>query len=125
MKVIIAGSRTVGANPVFGAVNAAVDQGWDITEVVSGHCRTGADFWGEVWAGGCVNPPSPRGHLPIKRFPPAWAIHGRAAGPIRNAEMAEYADALILVWDGKSRGSASMKREMEKLGKPIYEVIVK
>jgi hypothetical protein len=39
--------------------------------------------------------------------------------------MAEYADALILVWDGKSRGSASMKREMEKLGKPIYEVIVK
>ncbi len=61
----------------------------------------------------------------LKEFPPDWEKHGKAAGPIRNKEMAEYADALLLIWDGKSRGSASMKKEMEKLEKPIYEVILK
>lgn len=29
-----------------------------------------------------------------------------------------------LIWAGKSRGSANMKKEMEKLNKPVYEVIV-
>jgi hypothetical protein len=39
--------------------------------------------------------------------------------------MAEYADALLLIWDGKSRGSLNMKQQMLKLEKPVYEVIVK
>lgn len=34
--------------------------------------------------------------------------HGRAAGPIRNEEIAEVSDALIAFWDGKSRGTKSM-----------------
>lgn len=40
--------------------------------------------------------------------------YGRAGGPIRNAKMAEYGDALLLIWDGKSRGSQSMLREATK-----------
>jgi hypothetical protein len=39
--------------------------------------------------------------------------------------MAEYADALLLIWNGESRGSANMKENMVKLGKPVYEVILK
>lgn len=54
-----------------------------------------------------------------------WYKHGRAAGPIRNAIMAQKGDALLLIWNGKSNGSASMKREMEKLGKPVHEIIIK
>lgn len=42
--------------------------------------------------------------LKIKMFYADWTKHGKAAGPIRNAKMAKYADALLLVWDGKSRG---------------------
>lgn len=38
--------------------------------------------------------------------------------------MAKYADALILVWDGKSCGSKSMKKEARKAGIPITEWIV-
>lgn len=41
-------------------------------------------------------------------FPADWNKHGKAAGPILNAEMAEVADALIAFWDGKSRGTANM-----------------
>lgn len=64
-------------------------------------------------------------HIILKEFPADWSAHGKAAGPIRNAQMAEYADVLVLVWDGESRGSASMKREMIKRDKPVYEVIVR
>ena len=32
----------------------------------------------------------------------------RAAGYVRNQEMAEYADGLVASWDGKSKGTAMM-----------------
>ena len=46
--------------------------------------------------------------IPIKEFPADWDKHGKSAGHIRNAEMADYADALIAFWDGKSRGTKGM-----------------
>ena len=60
----------------------------------------------------------------MKAFPADWQKHGRKAGPLRNMEMAINADALVLVWDGKSAGSASMKREAERAGLLIFELIV-
>ena len=47
-------------------------------------------------------------NLQCELFPADWEHHGKAAGPIRNAEMAEVADALIAFWDGQSRGTKSM-----------------
>ena len=69
------------------------------TEIVSG-CAKGVDRAGEEWA--------KRNGVPIKPFPANWETYGRAAGPIRNQQMAAYADALIAIWDGKSRGTESM-----------------
>lgn len=60
-----------------------------------------------------------------RTFKADWNTYGKTAGPKRNAQMAEYGDALLVIWDGKSRGSANMKSEMLKLGKPVYEVIIK
>lgn len=67
--------------------------------IVSGHA-SGADAMGERYA-------QERG-LACELHPADWAAHGRAAGPIRNAEMADCADALIAFWDGQSRGTANM-----------------
>lgn len=67
--------------------------------IVSGHA-SGADALGERFAD--------EYNLPCELHPADWNRHGRAAGPIRNAEMAGVADALIAFWDGKSRGTASM-----------------
>ena len=67
--------------------------------IVSGHA-TGADSLGEKFA----NDHSLQGEL----HPADWDKYGREAGPIRNAEMAEVADALIAFWDGQSHGTKSM-----------------
>ena len=67
--------------------------------IVSGHAP-GADSLGEKFAADH--------NLKCELHPADWERHGRAAGPIRNEEMAEVSDALIAFWDGKSRGTRSM-----------------
>lgn len=84
-----------------------------ITEIVSG-CAKGADYLGEQYA--------LENGIPLKYFPADWDTHGRAAGPIRNKQMADYADALIVVWDGSSRGTKNMIDNMHKLNKPVFIV---
>lgn len=97
MRVIIAGTRSM-ANGDY--VDRAMREcGITPTCVVSGGCR-GIDASGEVWAG--------KHGVPVFRYPADWQRHGRAAGPIRNADMANNADALVCVWDGKSRGTKNM-----------------
>ena len=113
MRTIIAGSRTI--TNYFLVENHIETAPWRPTEVVCGEAR-GVDSLGEQWA--------KNNHIPIRRFPANWDKHGRSAGYIRNAEMADIADALILVWDGKSKGSAMMKKLAEKKHLKIYEVVV-
>lgn len=67
--------------------------------IVSGHA-SGADSLGERYA-------QERG-FQLETYPADWQAHGRAAGPIRNAKMANVAHALIAFWDGKSRGTKNM-----------------
>jgi hypothetical protein len=62
-------------------------------------------------------------NIPIRKFPADWQQYGKIAGYIRNKQMGEYADALLLVWDGKSRGSAMMRSIMLALGKPVIETL--
>lgn len=59
---------------------------------------------------------------PVKEFPADWNQFGKAAGHIRNKEMAEYGTHLILFWDGKSKGSANMLKEA-KTANLKYKVV--
>lgn len=119
MKVIIAGSRRLNTDmePTWLVADAFYRSGWiDVTkEVVSGGAR-GIDIAGEIVAESYL--------IPWKRFPADWDKYGKAAGPIRNAQMADYADALLLIWDGRSRGSANMLALARKRGLRIYEYLV-
>lgn len=114
MRVIIAGSRTIED---YEAVKQAIESsGFEITEVVSGGCPTGPDWYGEVWATeNCIR---------LKRYPANWKLYGKAAGIKRNGLMALYADALVLVWDGQSPGSADMLRRAKQRGLRIHETVV-
>ena len=67
--------------------------------IVFGHA-SGADSLGEKFVADH--------NLQCELHPADWERHGKTAGPIRNEEMAEIADALIAFWDGQSRGTKSM-----------------
>ena len=97
MKVILAGSRTINS---MEALHTAIrESGFEITEVVCGEAA-GVDRLGRWWA--------EQHKIPVASFPADWKKDGRLAGYIRNQRMAEYAEALIAVWDGKSVGTAHM-----------------
>lgn len=115
MKLIIAGSRDLEVT--IGFIRGALDTlNIKPTEIISGVAQ-GIDTCGENFA--------LTEDILISQFPADWNAHGKAAGHIRNKEMAHYADALLLIWDGESKGSANMKQNMLSLGKPIYEIILK
>lgn len=109
MKTIIAGSRGITSfGPVLDAIRSFPNE---ITEVISGMAK-GVDTSAIEWAH--------QNNLPVKCFPAEWRKFGNSAGPIRNIEMANYADALIAVWDGKSKGTKHMISVMERQGKIVH-----
>jgi hypothetical protein len=109
MKVIIAGSRTINNHRIV--AQAVIKSGFLVTEVVSGGAN-GVDRCGEWYADA--------NKLKIKRFLAEWHKYGKKAGAIRNALMAEYADALVAVWDGVSPGTKMMIEMAEKKGLKVY-----
>lgn len=116
MKLIIAGSRDLLVDSDF--VEQIVKfYRLNVKEVVSGGGGN-VDAAGEDYSTLCLEKEP-------KSFLANWRQEGVAAGPIRNSKMAEYADALLLIWDGSSKGSLSMKKEMQKRKKPIYEVVLR
>lgn len=52
-----------------------------------------------------------------------WDRYGKRAGYERNLEMGSISEALVLFWDGKSRGSAMMKDIATKQSLLIREYI--
>ena len=110
MRVIIAGHRDFyDARTVCDAV---VESGFKITEVVSGGCR-GVDALGERFSREVLK------KEPIV-YPADWKKYGKAAGPIRNQQMAENADALIALLIEGSRGTKNMIETAKKKGLPVY-----
>ncbi len=113
MKLIIAGSRSFTDYELLSEKAAKVNNFEEITEVVCGGAK-GADILGKKWAD--------ENEIPVKLMPANWSKHGKAAGPIRNREMAEYADALLVFWDGESPGTKNMITTMIELQKPYHLV---
>lgn len=101
MKVIIAGGRDFNDYKLLANSCYDVLQDVDFTEIeiVVGKAK-GADELGEQYAR--------NNGFKVKEFYPNWNKYGKSAGPIRNREMAEYADYLIAFWDGKSKGTKNM-----------------
>lgn len=103
MRLIVAGSRGFDDYKLLEQVldeyvKAKQPQPESIT-VISGTAR-GADQLGERWA-------KSRGYL-VTQVRAQWGFFGRAAGPIRNEQMARMATDCVLFWDGKSPGTQSM-----------------
>jgi hypothetical protein len=125
MKVIIAGTRSITD---YNLIKKAVSNcGWELTAIVSGKAF-GVDELGERYA--------KENKITLYEFPAEWdnleapkAVikinkwgkpYNAKAGHDRNAKMAEVADALIAIWDGKSKGTRDMIHIMKYLKKDVY-----
>lgn len=131
MKVIIAGSRSIKSYNIVRA--AIIESGlWNrygkSIVVVSGKAK-GVDTHGETFAekAGLEVIAKPADWENIKA--PGAVVRKRKfdgkkfnalAGHWRNEEMAEIADAALIVWDGKSTGSVDMMDRMIAKGKDVY-----
>lgn len=117
MKLIVAGGRNVqNREQVYRELDSRAS---GISEIVSGMALVwlwsrdpeigGPDRYGHDWA-------VLRG-IPVKKCPAVWDYKG--AGFERNNEMADYADAALIFWDGKSTGTADMIKRMKVRKKPV------
>lgn len=138
MKTIIAGAREgVTYLQIYRAMMRASEAGVIPSEVICGACRweeiayahahdpdaslpieaLSADMLGERWA--------TQHGIDSSFWFARWRDDGRGAGPQRNARMARAGEALVLVWTGQSKGSASMLREAQREGLQIVDVRIR
>ena len=111
MKLAIVGSRGITDMSVL---ISALD-GYDITEIVSGGAR-GVDTMSEDYA--------VAHDIDTVIFEADWSKHGRSAGYKRNVLIVEYADEVLALWDGKSRGTKHTIDIAHRAGKPVRVITV-
>lgn len=104
MTVAVVGSRNVSNCP---ALLTRLDE-LNPAEVVSGGA-VGVDTQAATWAMANLKR--------LTELRPDYAAHGPAAPHVRNAEIVKRADLVLVVWDGKSKGTLSAARAAERLGK--------
>lgn len=104
MKLLIVGSRSIKDFDLSPYVPAEVDT------VISGGAG-GVDSLAEKYAD----------DRRISKYiiRPRYDLYGRAAPIKRNEEMVDMADAVLIVWDGVSKGTASTLKYCKKKNKQV------
>lgn len=114
MKVLVCGSRYFNDKELM----EDVLKQYVISEIIEGEAR-GADSLAREYG--------ERHRIPVRPFPALWGKHGRAAGPIRNAQMlAEgHPDRVIAFRGVNSRGTQNMIDQSRKAGIPVDVIEIK
>ena len=104
--IAVVGSRSVKSCAALARRLAELEP----AEVVSGGAA-GVDALAANWA---------RAYgVPLLELRPDYATHGpTAATHVRNAEIVRRAAMVLVVWDGKSKGTLSTLRAARRLGRP-------
>lgn len=106
-RVAIVGSRGYpDEDDVFSYVHELPSD----TVVVSGGAE-GPDTWAEQAA--------KRRGMQVVIYRPDWSLFGKAAGPIRNAQIVANCDRVVAFWSGLSNGTAHTIGLARRQGKPI------
>ena len=109
MKVAVVGSRSILKTDIGMYIS-------DGDEIVSG---------GAVGIDSCAAEYAKRNGLKLTVFLPQYERYGRAAPIVRNKKIVDYADKVIALWDGKSKGTLSVIKYAEKVGKPCAIIFCK
>ncbi len=109
MKIAVVGSRNL--SPTEAQLAEVLSEA---TEIVSGGAK-GVDSRAADYA--------KRHGLQLTEFLPQYALYGRAAPIVRNKAIVDYADKIIVFWDGSSRGARSVIDYAEKVMKPCVVIL--
>lgn len=106
MNLIIAGCRDFTDRfIIYEGIDAFIEE-YGTPDVIIEGGATGVDRIAGEYA---------REHnIPLQIFKADWNKYGRAAGPIRNEEMARHGTHLLAFWDGKSKGTKNMIETAER-----------
>ena len=107
MKLAVVGSRNIKEIDL-----APYTEG--VTEIISGGAR-GVDTLAAAFA--IAN------GIRLTEITPNYERYGRGAPIKRNYEIVDSADRVVVFWDGQSRGSQSVIKYAEKIGKPCQVVL--
>ncbi len=101
MKIAVVGSRSIITADIEKFVTSC-------DEIVSGGAK-GIDS--------CAAEYARKNGMKLTEFLPQYERYGRAAPIVRNKEIVDYSDKVIVFWDGKSKGTLSVIKYAEKVGK--------
>lgn len=90
MKIAIIGSRSIAVSDIKRYIPK------DTTEIVSGGAK-GVDQDAKKYAN--------ENHISYKEYKPNYRLYGKGAPLKRNIEIINYADKVVALLDGKSRGT--------------------
>ena len=111
MKVAVVGSRTVS---YLHYIKLCETIPIGASTIISGGAK-GADALGKYYA--------EANNLFYEEYTPDYKTYGRAAPRRRNDTIIDRADYVIVLWDGKSRGSAYVMKRCIDCGTPLRVLI--
>ena len=109
MKIAVVGSRKLIVNNLEDYIPAECD------EIVSG---------GAIGIDRCAAAYARQNGLKLTEFLPEYDLYGKFAPIKRNYTIVDYADRVIAFWDGQSRGTLSVIKYCEKVGKECQTVFL-
>lgn len=104
MKLLIVGSRSITDFDLSPYITK------DITAIISGGAD-GIDSLAEAYAD--------LHRISKYILRPRYDIYGRGAPLKRNEEMVDMADAILIIWDGRSKGTQYTLKYARKRNKPV------
>ena len=107
MKIAIVGSRDL----VISDIGKYIPE---CDEIVSGGA-IGVDRCAEKY---CIE-----NGVKLTLFLPEYELYGRSAPIIRNKKIVDYADRVVVLWNGRSKGSLSVIKYAEKIGKECKVIL--
>ena len=101
MKIAVIGSRNLNIKNIEDYISQC-------DEIVTG---------GAIGIDSCAKEYAKRKGIKLTEFLPEYNLYGRTAPIVRNKKIVDYADKVIAIWDGNSKGTLSVIKYAQKTKK--------